>query len=72
MAFGTRSDFFDEDRLGTLLKTCWVIPFQTIPKKTILNPTPSEPKEIWHTCWFWPPTSHLKFFIDQMIGFRDM
>ena len=37
-----------------------------------LNPTLSEFNEIWHTCWFRPQTSNLKFFIDQMIGFRDM
>jgi len=41
-------------------------------KKTILSPTLLECNEIWHTCWFWPKFSKLKFFVDRMIGFLDM
>jgi len=42
-------------------------------KKAIPYSTLSEFNEIWHTCWFCPQTSkNLKFFIDQMIGFRDI
>jgi len=49
-----------------------VIPCQITLKKTILNPTLSEVNEIWHTYWFKPQTSNLKFFSDWTIGFQDM
>jgi len=37
-----------------------------------LTPTFLDFNEIWHTCWFRPQTSDLKFFVDWTIGFWDM